>query len=181
LVVNYSGASPSGTIRSYIVSGFNGGNWNGAGVDSTAAHNNSAFLTALGYADVSSTNFDGQSITHAVIVKYTYYGDSNLDGVVNTADFQMFLNGLAAAGGSSWSAGDYTYDGRVDIGNDFNLFLVGYLRQGGALGDLAPMVLNDSALSAVQKAQLLGLVPEPSSAGFIAVAAIAGARRRPRK
>jgi hypothetical protein len=167
LTINYTGNSPVSTIRSYLVSGFNQGNWNGAGLDSSAAHSDASFLTALGYAD------NGSSIS----VKYTYYGDNNLDGVVNTSDFQMFLNGLAA-NGSSWAQGDYTYDGKVDIGNDFNLFLVSYLKQGAPLGDLSGIVAADAELSSSQKSQLLSLVPEPGIISPALAGALALLRRR---
>ncbi len=161
--------TPASTIVGYLKTGFNAGSWDGVGINSSAAHNNAASLTALGYLD------DGANVT----IKYTYYGDSNLDGIVNAADFQMLLNGLVDANAGSWTQGDYTYDGRVDLGNDFNLFLVGYLNQGNALGDLAPIVAGDSNLSANQKARLLALVPEPSL-GLIPLAALIGARRRRR-
>jgi hypothetical protein len=177
LILNYSGASPVGTIRGYLVSAFNQGAWNGAGLASSSA--NPSSLTALGYADVSNTTFDGQTISgSAVVVKFTYYGDSNLDGKVDTTDFQMFLDGLVATSGSSWSQGDYTYDGHVDLGNDFNLFLVSYLMQGGALGDLAPIILNDSELSTSQRAQLLSAVPEPVSLTLLGSAVMASMIRR---
>jgi hypothetical protein len=168
LTLPYTGASPAATIRSYLVKGFNGGAWDGNGLASLAAHNDPSSRTALGYNDTGRT----------IVIKYTYYGDNNLDGVVNTTDFQMFLNGLAT-NGSTWSQGDYTYDGKVDIGNDFNLFLISYLKQGGALGHLAPIVLLDSALSTSQKSALLAVVPEPSGlAAGAAILLIGSVRRR---
>ena len=94
-------------------------------------------------------------------MKYTYYGDDNLDGVVTTGDFSLLLDGLAT-GGSVWSQGDYTYDGKVDLGNDVNLFLAAYLHNGGArrpggLGDRGERFSERRS----QKAQLLAAVPEP--------------------
>jgi fibronectin-binding autotransporter adhesin len=171
VIVSYSGASPASLIRSYLVTGFDNGNWDGQGIDSSAAHNDATFRTALGYLD------NGSNVT----IKYTYYGDSNLDGVVNTTDFQMFLDGLVAASGSSWSSGDYTYDGKVDLGNDFNLFLRGYLSQGNSLGELGPVVMADSALSQGQKAQLMALVPEPPAAGIAVLGAFCAGNLRRRK
>jgi autotransporter-associated beta strand protein len=184
LIINYIGGSPIATIRSYLTSGFNAGRWNGAGLDSSAAGADAKMHTALGYAENSTlgySTFDGQSVgASALLVKYTYYGDNNLDGKVNASDFQMFLNGFVAASGSSWSAGDYTYDGKVDLGNDFDLFLMNYLAQGNALGDLAPLVTS-SDLSAAQKSQLLSLVPEPGAATFLTFATgILPMRRRKR-
>ncbi len=171
LVIHYT-TSPAATIRSYLVSGVNQGNWNGPGIDSSAAHNDASFLTGLGYLDNGST----------LTIQYTYYGDNNLDGVVNGADFQMLLDGLVATNAGSWSQGDYTYDGKVDLGNDFDLFLVGFLHNGGVLGDLAPIVVADTQLSASQRAQLLSVVPEPAFSGFfIFCSALAARRSRRRK
>ncbi len=180
LILDYTGTSPLATIAGYLQNGFASGAWNGAGIDSSVAAGNSAMSTALGYADVSNTTFDGQAIPgNAIVVKYTYYGDNNLDGQVTTADFQMFLDGLAT-GGTTWSAGDYTYDGKIDLGNDFDLFLVGYLTNGGQLGDLAPIIESDASLSSVQRAQLLAAVPEPSAMALLAMGSVAAVRRRRR-
>ncbi len=64
----------------------------------------------------------------AVILRFTKYGDNNLDGVVDIGnDFAMLIDGLAATNASSWTQGDYTYDNKVDLGNDVNLFLRNYL------------------------------------------------------
>ncbi len=170
LLINYTGATPVSQIRAYLAAGFNSGNWDGAaGIDSSTAHSDATMQTALGYND------NGSSIT----VKYTYYGDDNLDGVVNAADFQMLLDGLVATNANSWTQGDYTYDGHVDLGNDFNLFLINYLSQGNALGDLAPIVAGDSNLSSSQRATLLALVPEPST--IVVMAPLLACLRRRRR
>jgi hypothetical protein len=184
LLIPYVGnVSPAGVIRGYLASAFNGGVWNGPGLASSAAHNDATFHTALGYGeatDLGITSFDGISPnSSAVIVKYTYYGDTNLDGKVDTADFQRFLTGLVN-NGNSWENGDFTYDGKVDLGNDFNLFLVGYLAQGNALGDLVPIIVADAQLSSSEKAQMLSAVPEPSIIGAMAIAPLLSMRRRRR-
>jgi hypothetical protein len=147
--------------------GFDSGSWDGNGIASTAAHNDAAMQHALGYRD------NGNEVD----IAYTYYGDNNLDGTVNTTDFQMLLDGLAS-GGSSWSQGDYTYDGTVDLGNDVTLFLENYLNLGGGQGALAAIVEGDTNLSSAQKAQLLAVVPEPSSVLIAAFAACGLASRR---
>jgi fibronectin-binding autotransporter adhesin len=185
LIASAVGVNLLGTIRGYLQSGFNGGAWNGTGLASSNAHNDTSFTTALGYSDAGDlgvTTFDSQPVpSTAVLVKYTYYGDSNLDGKVDGADFQMFLNGFAGVSASSWSSGDYTYDGKVDIGNDFYLFLISYLNQGGSLGALAPLVAGDQQLSAIQQQQLLSVVPEPASTGVLAATLIIPLARRRRR
>jgi hypothetical protein len=54
-----------------------------------------------------------------VLVKYTYYGDANLDGIVNGADYQQIDNGFGMHL-TGWSNGDFNYDGVVD-GSDYSL------------------------------------------------------------
>jgi uncharacterized delta-60 repeat protein len=128
LVMGYSGTSPISTIRGYLATGYNGGAWNGSGIASTAASNDPHHVHALGYAEASDldvTTFDGISVSNAVLVKYTYYGDNNLDGVVDIGnDFNLFEAG-DLSGGSSWVYGDYNYSGSVDD-NDFGKFIDGY-------------------------------------------------------
>jgi autotransporter-associated beta strand protein len=182
-IVNYSGTSPIGTIRGYLTSGFNNGNWNGKGIASTSAATRGG-PTGIGYGeatDLGITMLDGVTIPgSAVIVKYTYNGDTNLNGTVGTDDFSRFLDGLAT-GGSTWGQGDFTYDGKVDLGNDFNLFLAGYLANGGALGELAPVIEANASLSSSQKTMLLAAVPEPASIALALIAAGGLATRRRRK
>src|SRR5262249_39815394 len=135
MIVRYIAPSPLPAIKGYLTTGFHAGAWDGAGISSMTAHNDPTSLTALGYAepnDVGITTFDGQPITIAVLVKYTYYGDANLDGAVTTSDFQRFLDGLVTHG-TTWATGDFTYDNKIDLGNDFNLFLLAYLKQGNPL------------------------------------------------
>jgi GH25 family lysozyme M1 (1,4-beta-N-acetylmuramidase) len=133
-IVDYTGTSPITTIAGWLATGFNAGAWNGAGIDSTAAHNDPSGLHALGYAEAADLGvnlFAGQQVdSTAVLVRYTKYGDNNLDGTVDVGnDFGLFIDGLSGHH-SSWIYGDYTYDGTIDLGNDFNLFLRSLLSSG---------------------------------------------------
>ena len=49
---------------------------------------------------------------NTIELKYTLYGDANLDGQVNSADLQILLFGLNKPG--FWDQGDSTYDGQVN-------------------------------------------------------------------
>jgi beta-galactosidase len=125
-------ATPATAVRPLLVSGFNGGAWDGSGIDSSTAASDVTHLHALGYAEASDlgvSTFMGQSVgPGAVLIRYTPYGDNNLDGTVDIGnDFAMLLDGLAAKNASSWVQGDYTFDNKVDLGNDFNLYLRSYL------------------------------------------------------
>jgi len=111
--------------------------------------------TALGYKDDAA----GKKVT----VKYTWQGDSTLDGVVNIADdYFNFLDGFNGVG-TSWFYGDFNYDGTIDIANDYFAFLDGYNLQSGTLG----------GLEADPPA-----IPEPASALLVAVGAVLAMLRR---
>lgn len=119
LIVNYDGASPLSTLRSYIVTGRNGGNWLGNGITSTSA--NSTTL-GLGYGanDVlGMTTFDEVAIdSTTVLIKFTYYGDGNLDGAVDIRDLYLLASNYNGSG-KLWTSGDFNYDGltnAVDLG-----------------------------------------------------------------
>jgi GH18 family chitinase len=112
----------SATVFNQLKAGFNAsqGYWNGTmGIISTAAYNDTTTLTTLGYLP-GGAPFDGVNTTsNDTIVKYTYYGDANLDGVVNGADYQQIDSGFGAHA-TGWSNGDFNYGGVVD-GSDFSL------------------------------------------------------------
>src|ERR1019366_316709 len=110
-------------ISSELKSGFNAGDgyWNGAtGIVSTAASADPRHLMTLGTRQSDGTPFDGVTTTPSdVLVKYTYFGDANLDGIVNGADYQQIDNGFGAHL-TGWQNGDFNYDGVID-GSDFSL------------------------------------------------------------
>ena len=70
-------------IAGYIALGYNAGRWNGADIVSSTAASNSH--NAIGYFD------NGTTLT----VGYTWYGDANLDGVINADDLSIMLMGQA--------------------------------------------------------------------------------------
>jgi len=99
--VNYVGASPLAQIESWIAAGYAGGAWTGNGIRSSLAA--AAGNTAVGYNDNGSR----------VLLKYTYYGDVDLDGIVNFADLLALSQNYNAAGG--WARGDFDFSGGVNF------------------------------------------------------------------
>ncbi len=86
LLINYgSSADPIASVRSLLASGYASGAWNGAGINSSAAAANGAY--GLGYADGADGVVAGLA-SGQIEIKYTLYGDANLDGVVNSADLR---------------------------------------------------------------------------------------------
>jgi autotransporter-associated beta strand protein len=191
-------------VTAMVASGYHGGAWNGNGITSSAAAADSSHLTALGViindtgANTTGSNtgiplygvnggrattFDGTTPSDGdILVKYTYYGDCNLDGVVDGSDYSIidstyqmehFVNGVPATKIGGWYLGDFNYDGVVD-GSDYTLMDNAFNQQSGQLG------ANSEALLASATAQIGAgsSVPEPTSAGVVAAAAIAFLRRR---
>ncbi len=178
------------SIRALITAGYNGGAWNGVGINSSAAAADATHVSAVGYgvpADVGITTLGSMAITgNPIIVKYTYDGDGSLDGKVDLGnDFVLFLAGYLNPGllntSDMWELGDYNYDGVVD-NTDFGLFIDGFKQQGGSLGELEGVIESNASLSTAQRASLLSVVPEPSTFGLLtAGAGLLAARRRRRQ
>ncbi len=128
-----------------IVSGFNAaaGFWNGNGIrSSVAAAGSINTLAAIRNTTDGSTPlfgatgplglFDGQDAGPGdVLVKFTYVGDANLDGIVDGSDYTRIdaAFGTPATGELN---GDFNYDGTID-GSDYTLIDNAFNTQGAAL------------------------------------------------
>jgi autotransporter-associated beta strand protein len=197
------------TVWSLAQTGYNGsggnvGAWNGsagitsanatAGYLSAAASGNGA-LTAVGVI-LNDTNgnlggssgtalygtFGGVSTNDGdVLVKYTYYGDTNLSGSVDGSDYANidngYLNNL-----TGWYNGDFNYDGAVN-GSDYTLMDNAFNSQGAQLSSI---IASPDAVATDQIAGATGgvasAVPEPTSIGLLGLmtAGMLGRRRKRR-
>jgi hypothetical protein len=106
-------STPAATIRSYLASSYDRGNWDLPGLTSSAVASHPG--TSLGYATLNS----------GTEVKYTWIGDANLDGVVNSADLSVM-----SPTGTTWATGDFNYDGVVNA-DDYALLVLGAAASGG--------------------------------------------------
>jgi hypothetical protein len=136
MIVDYgNNADPIEEIYSLLQIGFAGGDWNGYGIRSTAAADDQTDTTAIGAADnqdLGYTTFAGVAVSqNSVLLKYTYYGDANLDGVVNRLDVTITSLGYSF-GASGWGDGDFSYSGSVTK-EDLTLLAIGYNFQGAPL------------------------------------------------
>ena len=147
LAVFYDGESPFEEIHASAASGYHGGAWDGTGIHSSAAADDPQGLTAVGVID------DGEK----VLVKYTWYGDANLDGVLDTNDYDRIntnwllwtQEGLVPEGGFRWAVGDFNYDGTIDT-NDYDKINNAWLLSGGAfLGGGVPVPTPEPATLAL--------------------------------
>jgi len=199
-------ADPESQIKARLLTGRNGGTWNGTGsaiISSDAAAANPR-NTAIGYADSSEIlpggtgSWGGITLVagdHAVLMKYTYYGDTDLNGVVNFDDYSRTDAGFNNTR-SGWLNGDFDYNGVVNF-DDYSLIDNAFNTQSGSLrramayvdgSDPNRATMNTPALHMVMNhfdefgapyAQgFLNAVPEPTSMMMLTGLAALAARRR---
>jgi hypothetical protein len=177
LVVDYApgGPSPLAALRAQLASGYNGGGWDGPGINSSFAAINTAlapgiiesadWIAANGKNTIAGRLIDAS----AVIARLTRYGDADLDLVVNLEDFNRLAVNFGMSSGATWAQGDFTYDGIINL-DDFNKLAANF---GLSAGPDGPTPDDWSALAAV--------VPEPGAVGLVALGALtamAATRRR---
>jgi ELWxxDGT repeat protein len=124
LIVDYRSASPRGEIQSLINTARNGGSWNGAtGITSSTARDANPRNRTLGLLEASDfvaiygldTTFAGETLDDSmVLVKYTYYGDTDFNGRVNFDDYVRTDNGFNNHV-SGWMNGDFDGSGVVNF------------------------------------------------------------------
>ena len=125
-------AAALATINSELQTGYNAGAWAGTGIISSTAAANSSHLTAIGFMqNAAATSFDNQPVTTTdILLKYTYYGDANLDGKVDGSDYSRIDSGYLSLA-TGWSNGDFNYDGLID-GSDYTLIDNAFNTQGAS-------------------------------------------------
>jgi hypothetical protein len=162
-----------------LKSGLNAGGtyWAGAtGIESSQAAGDTNFLTTLGYRQSDGTPFDGVNTTTSdVLVKYTYYGDADLNGVIDGADYAQIDNGFGSKL-TGWFNGDFNYDGVVD-GTDYSL-IDNTFNQISATGAMPFYILATPTNLIAGPAT--SSVPEPTTFGLIGCGAISLLARRRR-
>jgi hypothetical protein len=150
------------TILALITSGHNNGFWDGSGIRSGTALTDQKTLGST----LASDLFEAFPATYCgitvnaedFIIAYTVPGDSNLDGKVNTIDFNN-LAGSFGASGKKWIDGDFDYNGIVDS-IDFTQIVSNF----GRTNSPAP--------------SLGSVIPEPATVGIVALAMMAMRRRK---
>jgi hypothetical protein len=165
MVLDYSG--PVGTLVDDVRQHLQSGRLMSSSADDTHR---------LGYADnalLGLGSFAGQDVdTTSVLIKYTFAGDSNLDGKVDIQDLLALATHYNQVDSAVWMQGDFNYDGAVN-GADLSLLASTWQMGVGAPLD-QPL---DSALAGLSSS-----VPEPVVTTLLGVFAAAHVlRRRGRK
>jgi hypothetical protein len=90
----------------------------------TVGHTTLALATAghvFGIAGTDTAEWNGRTVDAAdVLVKYTYAGDLNLDGLIDGADYGTIDNWVQFPGTSGYFNGDFNFDGVID-GADYGI------------------------------------------------------------
>ncbi len=170
-------------IRNKIITAHNGldgnrlTNWNGPGITSTSvrAANVATGFNLVGLGVIRNTDLDvttgvpnsaytifgAQAVSRDdVLVKYTYIGDANLDGIVSFADYVGMDNAFSGLiPNLGWATGDVNYDGAINF-DDYSAVDQAFFFQGARLGG-EPIALGGSFESAAALDSLA--VPEPQS------------------
>jgi autotransporter-associated beta strand protein len=181
-----------GAVYSELQTGYNGGSWNlGSGlsqtqnaISSTAAGLDPGLIHGVGMLQATRTIiFEGQTLNPGdIALKYTYYGDTNLDGKVDGSDYstidnsynmEHFVNGVPSTSISGWQYGDFNYDGVVD-GSDYTLMDNAFNQQGAVLS-------SQIATTAAQISGGTSAVPEPATISLLGASALGMLARRKRR
>ncbi|MBC7783063.1 MAG: autotransporter-associated beta strand repeat-containing protein, partial [Burkholderiales bacterium] len=160
LVIDYTASTTSyATTLAMVKKGLTVLGGNGKGIASAAVDGGSSGKMlgvidggATGGVVTSLSGFTIPNPSASVLVKYTWRGDINLDGVVNGSDYALADTGFSGGGTGGWFYGDVNYDGVVN-GSDYALIDTGFSSQTGPL-------------------------PEPAMLGALGMAAMGLLRRR---
>jgi hypothetical protein len=121
-----------------------------------------------------------------VLVRYTYFGDANLDGTIDGSDYSFIDNGYLNQL-TGWYNGDFNYDGVVD-GSDYTLIDNAFNNQGSIViaNALTAVIGTHTILPNASVAPGMETVPEPTSFSLVTFAIIPllgrrAPKRRPRR
>jgi autotransporter-associated beta strand protein len=115
LLWDYTSPSPYATAKTLVADGRSTGT---RGIVTAGGSSGNQVLAVVDNAAWGRTEFRGIPIDAGTVVgKYTYFGDSNLDGKVTGDDYVAVDANLGAAG-AQWFQGDFNFSGSV-TGDDY--------------------------------------------------------------
>lgn len=188
--------TPKSIIEGYVRSAWNDFTWTGSGLTSSAASGPGGHATMLGVisgADLDSVGgsgvFSGEPyLATDTLVKYTWYGDTDLSGAVAFDDYVRTDTGRIE-GRTGWVNGDFDFSGAVDF-DDYVLIDLGFNEQNDTLGRavlyleggdhsthgmddpaLRMLVLHYEQFGDAYASHFLSAVPEPGAILLLGAAA----------
>lgn len=136
----------------------------------------SKIRTTLAQNNTRAIGWEDDTTAKLFTVRYTHKGDINLDGAVDSFDFNAFVTGYGKTSGGIWADGNFDYNdgGKVNT-LDFN-----YLAGNFGAGPISAVLPGDVLGGGVPSATLGAVVPEPAALSVLALGAMGliGRRRR---
>lgn len=173
MVIDYDGTSPLAAVQALAASGVAGT----AGLVSSTAGSSRGVGVVEGSALATVPAIFGTVDSTAILVRTTYKGDSDLNGIVDFDDLLKLAQAYGTAG-QGWISGDSNYDGAVNFDDLLPL------AQNYGLGAVIDSSLTDSQLDVLGEtfasdwAAARALAPEPTSLAAMTVAWALVSRRR---
>jgi hypothetical protein len=129
-------------VQAYLAAAYDFGAWDLPGLATSMTDATVLGLTTLSVAPASEVLFisgdqtapwNGHTVSaRATLVKYTYGGDVNLDGLIDAGDYGIIDNFYQFPGTSGYWNGDFNFDGVIDAG-DYGIIDNAYQLQGTPL------------------------------------------------
>jgi hypothetical protein len=154
--------TPKSTVESYIANARHDGAWDRGGITSTSARTQPQGATTLGVLSGAEYDSVGGTGTFAdiayapadTLVKYTWYGDTDFNGIVDGDDYARIDSGFNFGLGG-WLNGDSDLSGFID-GDDYALIDLAFNVQSGTLRRAVDFISgNDHTLSGLYAPGLL--------------------------
>ncbi len=180
LIIDYTGASPATSLRGLLGAGRSTGTWSGVnGIGSSLANNNGRAIGSAEASEIGSpATFLGLSIdATSFLMRFTFEGDTDLNGSVNFADLVNLARNYGITGTATWPRGDFDYNNNVEfadlvaLARNYGLSLSA--EQTSTLGQIA-----GSDFLADWNLAVAAAVPEPATLGLLVGASGVMLRRR---
>ncbi len=131
-MIVYSGNASA--ITALITSGYANGTWTGYGITTSTSDDYTALGVILNQESVNQTLYDTWSGTPValtdVIVRFSYVGDANLDGIIDSTDYFQ-IDSAYVSHLTGWYNGNFNYDQAVNA-DDYFLIDSGWVAQAGS-------------------------------------------------
>ncbi|MBC8109055.1 MAG: PEP-CTERM sorting domain-containing protein [Anaerolineae bacterium] len=147
------------SVQNAIRTARNGGAWNLPGITSTAAKNSLPKNKGLGAitgaefhtAQGAGATFNSRAVANSdVLIKFTFYGDTDLNGIVDFDDYSRTDNGFNNTR-TGWFNGDFDYNGVIDF-DDYSLIDQAFNTQGSVV-----LSMVDASLAGPGDRQIIGV------------------------